>query len=382
VTTIASVSLDVLEVPLRAPLETGAARWTGRRLGLVRITGAGGEQGLGEVALEGHGDAAIAVPGDAAAALVGLDPSDLAALEIRLGRLDGLPGIGRALRSAVETAAADLAARSAGVPLAVAMAGRCRPSIAVNGLIGIVDPDTAASLAARLATEGYACLKLKVGDEGPDALAARLGAVRATVGPGMLLRVDANGAWPDVARAASSLHALAPFGLEYAEQPLPAALGPGALARLRETSDVPIAADESVTGMQAARALLEAGAVDVLVVKPARVGGVRQALRIAALAAGAGVPVVVSTLLETGIGLAAALHVAAALPGATDGERAHGLATGEVLVSDLLAEPLAIAGGRLAVPSGAGLGVVVDAAAVSRYRVAPAAVAIERHLAP
>lgn len=367
--TIASLQLDVLDVPLRTPIETGARRWTARRLGLVRLTGDDGHVGVGEVALDGPRGDAITMPEEVSAAFLGLDPLDADELDARLAALDGLPAIGRALRSAVETAAADLAARSAGVPLALSMVGRCRPSVALNGLIGIVDLEEAAEMAARLAAAGFGCLKLKVGDEGPDALAARVGAVRRAIGPDILLRVDANGAWHDVERAALSLHALESFGLEYAEQPLPAGTAPDAMATVRARTGVPLAADESVTSLDAARALLEAGAADILVVKPARVGGVRQSLHVAALAAAFGVPVVVSTLLETGIGLAAALHVAAALPDVPKGERAHGLATGELLVSDLLAEPLRIANGRLPVPTGPGLGVSLDAAALGRYRV-------------
>jgi len=243
------------------------------------------------------------IPEDAAAAFVGLDPADLDELELRLENLDGLPAIGRALRSAVETAAADLAARSAGLPLAASLAGRCRPSVALNGLIGIVDAATATALAVRLATEGYRCLKLKVGDEGPEALAERVGAIRGAVGPGVFLRIDANGAWPDAATRGRFPPRAPPVRTRVRRA---AAAGRDGTARDGEAArrdERSARADESVTGLDAARALLEAGAADVLVVKPARVGGVRQSLRIATLAAAAGVPVVVSTLLETGVGL-------------------------------------------------------------------------------
>jgi L-alanine-DL-glutamate epimerase-like enolase superfamily enzyme len=127
---------------------------------------------------------------------------------------------------------------------------------------------------------------------------------------------------------------------------------------------VPIAADESVRDLGAARVLLDTGAVDALVIKPARVGGLRQARAIIELAAAAGVPVTVSTLFETGVGLAGALHLAATAPG----PQAHGLATAELLASDLLQTPLAIASGRMTVPGTAGLGVELDHEAIARYR--------------
>ena len=143
-------------------------------------------------------------------------------------------------------------------------------------------------------------------------LVDRVRAVRAAVGPDIRLRLDVNGAW-DLETATDRLDAIARFALEYVEQPL-AGDDAAELAELRRRVRVPIAADETVTSLRAARALLDAGAVDVLVVKPVRVGGPVVAAEIAALAAERGVPVVISTLFETGVGIAAGLAVAAALP--------------------------------------------------------------------
>jgi L-alanine-DL-glutamate epimerase-like enolase superfamily enzyme len=188
--------------------------------------------------------------------------------------------------------------------------------------------------------------------------------VREAVGPDIALRLDFNGSLGHE-EAQSVLSALATYGIEYAEQPLPASAGAAALAHLRRTAAVPIAADESVRDLGTARALLDARAVDALVVKPARVGGLRQAMAIVELAAAAAVPVTVSTLFETGVGLAGALHLAAAAPG----PQAHGLATATMLESDLLRAPLAVSAGRMSVPTDAGLGVDLDPEAIERYRV-------------
>ncbi|MBX3032276.1 MAG: o-succinylbenzoate synthase, partial [Chloroflexi bacterium] len=137
------------------------------------------------------------------------------------------------------------------------------------------------------------------------------------------------------------------------EQPLDASLGIAALARLRSRVGVPIAADELVTDLTAAGRILDARAADVLVVKPARVGGPRAVLRIAERAAAAGVGITISTLYETGIGVAGALHVAATLPGDT----AHGLATAALLADDPTVGLPEVRDGRLALPAGGGLGV-------------------------
>jgi O-succinylbenzoate synthase len=126
---------------------------------------------------------------------------------------------------------------------------------------------------------------------------------------------------------------------------------------------VAIAADESVSGVPAARNLLDSAAVDVLVVKPSRVGGVRQAHAIARMAADAGTPVTISTLLESGVGIATALHLAATVAA----DRAHGLGTARTLQSDLLDHELAITDGRMSVPTTPGLGIHLDATALAAY---------------
>jgi O-succinylbenzoate synthase len=115
--------------------------------------------------------------------------------------------------------------------------------------------------------------------------------------------VDVNGAW-DLETATDRIAAIARFGIEYVEQPL-AGDDPEALATLRRRAAVPLAADETVTTPRAARALLDASAVDVLVVKPVG-SAVAATYEIASLAADHGVPVA-STLFETGVGLAAGL---------------------------------------------------------------------------
>ena len=118
-------------------------------------------------------------------------------------------------------------------------------------------------------------------------------------------------------------------------------------------------ADEAST-----RRILEIGAAAVLVVKPARVGGPVVARSIAALAAAAGVPTVLSTFFETGIGIASAVRIAVSIPLVGE-ERAHGLATAGLLEHDLLATPMIVRAGRMAVPHVLEL----DAEAMERYAV-------------
>ncbi len=281
-------------------------------------------------------------------------------------------GLARATAAGFEAALLDLAARRADVGLAAflhaALAAASlpvaepRPDVAVSALVAAADADVVALEARAAIAAGHACVKLKVGDEPDDAgLATRVGAVRAAIGPGPELRLDANAAWT-LAQATGRLAAVAPYDVAYVEQPV---VSIADLAALRSRVAIRIAADESVTGAGAAAEVLARRAADALVVKVSRVGGIAETLTIAALAHERGVPVVLSSFFETGVGLAAALNVAAVLPGP---DVAHGLATGGLLETDLLASPLVAGQGRLALRDGPGLGIDLDPAAVAAHR--------------
>ena len=171
------------------------------------------------------------------------------------------------------------------------------------------------------------------------------------------VRVDANGGW-NVEHAARMLRALGRFGLEYAEQPC-ATLAE--LAELRRLVDVPLAADESIRRAEDPMAVRAAGAADIVVLKAQPLGGVRAALRIAAAC---GLPVVVSSAVESSVGLAAGVALAAALP-----ELPYdcGLATMSLLTGDVTAAPLAAEDGTLPVRRAASI-----PARLSAYETDPA----------
>ena len=149
--------------------------------------------------------------------------------------------------------------------------------------------------------------------------------------------MDANGGW-SVEQAARLLRLLSRYGLEYAEQPC-ASLEE--LAELRRAVDIPIAADESIRKAEDPLKVRAAGAADIVMVKVQPLGGVRAALRVAEAC---GLPVVVSSAVDTSVGLAAGVALAAALPALP---YACGLATMSLLDGDVTAAPLAEAGGEL-----------------------------------
>jgi o-succinylbenzoate synthase len=228
-----------------------------------------------------------------------------------------------------------------------------RASVPVNVTVPAVG---AAQAHAIVAASGCRTAKVKVAEPGQDIGddVARVEAVRDALGPSGRIRVDANGLW-SVQVAERALAALAPFGLEYAEQPCRTL---DEMAQLRRLTDVPLAADESIRRAEDPLAVRAAGAADIVVLKAQPLGGVRSALQIAE---GCGLPVVVSSAVETSVGLAAGVALAAALPSLP---YACGLATMSLLSGDVTADPLAESGGSLPVRAA-----VLDPAALERFEV-------------
>jgi len=207
-----------------------------------------------------------------------------------------------------------------------------RTHIPVNVTVPAVDAATAHHIVT--ASGGCRTAKVKVAEPGQTVAdeIARLEAVRDAIGPGGAIRIDANGLW-DVDTALARLVVLdrAAGGLEYAEQPVPTVAD---LAAVRRATHVPIAADESIRRAEDPLAVVRAHAADIVVLKVQPLGGVRACL---ALAEQVGLPVVVSSALETSIGLAAGIALAAALP---ELPYACGLATAQLLTADVVAHPL------------------------------------------
>ena len=213
-----------------------------------------------------------------------------------------------------------------------------RERVPVNVTVPAVEPSRAYEI---VAASGCTTAKVKVAERGqsPGEDVQRVAAVRDALGDSGRIRVDANGGWT-VDAAARMLGLLARYELEYAEQPC-ATLEE--LARLRRLIDIPIAVDESIRRAEDPLKVAVAGAADIVVVKVAPLGGVRAALRVAE---SCGLPVVVSSAVDTSVGLAAGVALAAALP---ELPYACGLATMSLLSGDVTAFPLAAAGGELPV---------------------------------
>ncbi|MGX1771618.1 o-succinylbenzoate synthase [Nocardia brasiliensis] len=216
-----------------------------------------------------------------------------------------------------------------------------RDRIPINCTVPAVDAERAHAI---VAGSGCGTAKVKIADH-PDSLSedlARVEAVRDALGPAGAIRVDANAVW-DVATAVAHITRIdrAAGGLEYVEQPCRTI---EELAAVRARVDVRIAADESIRRAEDPLRVAVAGAADIAVLKCTPLGGVRRALRVAEAA---GLPCVISSALETSVGLAAQLALAGTLP---ELDFACGLGTLSLLTGDTVRDSLLPADGYLPVP--------------------------------
>ncbi|MGP0101815.1 MAG: mandelate racemase/muconate lactonizing enzyme family protein [Solirubrobacteraceae bacterium] len=245
--------------------------------------------------------------------------------------------------AAIDMALWDRAGRRAGKPVAALLSDDPAAHVPVNATLSALDRRGAAEQAAAAVRDGYGCLKLKVG-VGDDA--GRVAATRAAAGPQVALRLDANGAW-DVEQAVAAIDALSPAGLELVEEPTH---GLQAMREVRER----VAARVSIDETAGEHGALTAGVADAVCLKISRCGGIASLLAAATLVRATGAEVYLSSTLDGPLGVAAAVHAAAAL--ASRGPLPHcGLATLELFSG--IENPLPARAGAIALPTSPGLGV-------------------------
>jgi L-alanine-DL-glutamate epimerase-like enolase superfamily enzyme len=333
---------------LRTPLRTSYGEVHERELLLVALVGEDGVTGWGEAApLQAYDGVGVE---ETLQALLRHKEAIEAAGDARGGTLldvarsaDPLP---QAL-AAIDLALWDRAGRRAGRPVAELLAGDPTLAVEVNATIGALDRAGAAQAALAAREAGFRCVKVKVG-VGDDA--GRVAAVRAAAGPQMALRLDANGAWT-VEQAIRTIDALAPAGLELVEEPVHGLEG---VRAVREQVPVRIAIDETAAEPGA----LGAGVADAVCLKISRCGGISGLLAAATLVRAGGAEPYLASTFDGPLGIAAAVHAAAALA-ARQPLPACGLAT----LDELLGVPAAAADtlrpvrGEIRLPPGPGLGV-------------------------
>jgi len=346
-------------LPMRTRFETASGALEDRRGVLIELIAADGRRGVGEASpLADTGPVSV----DGVLALLDLHGPVL--LRAGAGGSLGECPAPAALRCALDVALLDLEGRRRGVPIAGLLAEQHAPWVAANAIIGGGPPEEVARHGLEALAAGYSMLKLKVGISSLEEDVQRVAALRAAC-PEATIRVDANCAW-DEETAKQAIVDLYPHRIELLEQPV-AAGDVAALARVRQYASTRIAADEALADPAHAEQVLRLRAADLLVLKPMVVGGLRPALTLAHRAAAVGIGAFVTTTYDSSIGIAASLHLAAAVPF----DAAHGLGTGEHLAADVTHRTLLPRAGRLALPLGPGLGVDYDDAALDAVAMAP-----------
>jgi O-succinylbenzoate synthase len=358
--TATGVELRRVAMPLVAPFRTSFGVEHTRDVLLVRWVTPDAE-GWGEcVAMSGPRYSSEYVDGAADVirrflipALASLCAVDATSAETAFAKIKGHP----MAKAAVQTAVLDAWLRTVGMSFG-AFLGAVRPTVPAGVSVGIMDsiPQLLAAVESYL-DAGYLRIKLKI-EPGWDVEAVR--AVRERFGDGVLLQVDANTAY--TLSDARHLARLDPFELLLIEQPLPEddVRGHAQLARMVRT---PICLDESITSARAAADAIALGACQIVNIKPGRVGGYLEARRIHDVCVANGVAVWAGGMLETGLGRAANVALAA-LPGFT--------LPGDTSASDRyfardITRPFVLEDGHLRVPTGPGLGIDPDPEAVRDF---------------
>lgn len=365
---IAVIRSTIVDVPTVRRHKLSSLSVTAQSYVIVELRLANGVQGIGEAATLGgprwseESVESIKSNIDAylAPALIGA-PADR--FEASRTRMDAAAKRNNAAKAAIESALFDAVGKTLGVPAVQLLGGAVRESLPVLWTLASGDPsqeigEAEQKLAARL----HDRFKVKIGAQPPEADIGRLSSLARALTDRASLIVDANQAW-DETTTLHYLPVLAELGVRLVEQPLPAWNLAG-MARLRARSTVPLMADECVFSAHDMLDVVRTGAADVVSLKLVKHGGLLATREVAAVAEAAGVGLYGGCLLESSIGAAAHLQVFAGLRELAWGCEHFGP---QILVDDLVEEPLRFADFRIQLPAGPGLGVTLDQEKLRRY---------------
>jgi len=269
-------------------------------------------------------------------------------------------------QAAVADALYDIAGKAVGLPVHKLLAGECRDRVRVGGLLAM--KPTVGELiesAQSFYERGFRHFGLKIGID-PKQDLANVVALRERFGDQVVLRVDANGALTYDA-ALALLKKLEPYDIDVAEQPI-AIWDLEGLAALCRATSIPIMADESVSTDHSLLEVIRRRAATVVQTKIAKNGGMYRVWRLWTLAAAAGMRIYPGNHPSTSVATAAVAQLCAAWPGPLM-EGVFAVGVSGALAADIVTEPIVPVNGEIRVPSGPGLGVELDPAALARYRI-------------
>ena len=359
---VLSVRSTVVDVPTVRQHKLSNTSVTAQSYVIVQVRLANGVEGVGEAATLGgprwseESVEGIKATVDAylAPALIGTR-ADL--VEAAGARMDAAAKRNNAAKAAIETALFDAVGRTLGLPVTTLLGGAVRDRVPVLWTLASGDPAQEAEEAERkLAARLHRTFKVKIGAQEPAADMARMRHLAAALSDRAELIVDANQAW-DEAVSARCLPELHEMGVRLVEQPVPA-WNVAAMARLRARPGAPpLLADECVFTAHDMLAVGCAGAADAVSLKLVKHGGLLALKRVAAVAEAAGIALYGGCLLESSVGAAAHLQAFATLRELNWGCEHFGP---QILVGDLVAEPLSFEDFHVHLPAGPGIGVTLD----------------------
>jgi L-alanine-DL-glutamate epimerase-like enolase superfamily enzyme len=371
---ITAVHVETLELAMEEPFVIASSALASSPCDLIRVETDEGLVGLGEAcpAYEFTGDTLWTVQdviGEyLGPAVIGKDPFQLEGI-VHCWERELYTVGNQAARAGLEMALWDLQGKALGRPLYDLIGGRTRDGLTEVIALGWDEPEVLAAKTRAMRAEGITVFKIKVGDL-PERDEQRVAAAREAAGTQARITVDANQGWWDAGTAVRAIKLLAPYNIEFVEQPVRMD-DLEAARRVRDRVDVPIALDESIRGPREALEAVKVGACDIFVVKLMKTGGILNALKVNAIAEAGGVSIMVGNMGESSLGLAAHFHVSAALANAAHcdadlpwrpGGFTHDIGVG-------LGVEIRAGVSTVAVPEGPGLGVALDEDNVKRQRV-------------
>ncbi|TCJ14004.1 dipeptide epimerase [Flaviaesturariibacter flavus] len=309
---IRTIRLSPLNVPLKEPFVISLGPINAVENVVVQVETDDGRTGWGECSpyrtINGESiHTCLAVGREIAQVLLGHDADDIVDA---VRKMDHLIYANTSIKSAFDMALHDLAAQYAGLPLYAYLGGNREKELHTDMTVSIGTPEKMAADAARFVADGFPYIKVKLGQE-LERDVARIRAIRAVVPHEMPLRIDANQGWANADNAIAVLKALAPFGIEHCEEPIPRWQFMD-LHRVSTESPIPIMADESCGDEHDAERLIRLKACPMFNIKLGKTGGIYKALKVAALGEAARMELQVGGFMESRLGMTAAAHLALA----------------------------------------------------------------------
>ncbi|MBX2874910.1 MAG: dipeptide epimerase [Saprospiraceae bacterium] len=304
---ISRIEIYEMTIPLKSPFVISLGPITHAENTIIRIHTHSGIFGTGECSpfptIHGETQAGNQAVAKALAALwIGKNPL---AIEDRMDELERAIAFNACIKSAFDMALYDLKAKYCRMPLYQLLGGSKTKVMETDMTVGLGDPNQMAKEAQTFIEEGFTNIKIKLGGTTAEDV-ARIKAIRDAIGKEIPLRIDANQAW-SVDTAIHTLHALKDFDIEHCEAPIPR-WNAHQLPQVRANSPIPIMADEALFDQHDAVRLIQWNAVDYFNIKLSKSGGIRNAIRIAAIAQAAGIHCQVGCFSETRLGISALAH--------------------------------------------------------------------------